>query len=186
MIVSLVHHRFTADEYAQMVRAGILTKDDRVELIEGEIIEMSPIGPKHAACVRRLQSLLTAAVGKRALVSIQSPVRLDDRSQPEPDVALLRPRDDCYSSAHPVPADVLLVVEVADTTQEMDRDVKLPLYARAGIVEAWLVDLKGGHVAVCRQPGPDGYGDVRRAARGERVAPAAFPDADVPVDQLLA
>src|ERR671938_544657 len=141
MSVQVAKRCFSVDEYYRMGEAGILTEDDRVELIEGEIIEMSPIGSRHAACVNRLNTLLGRHLRQTAIVSVQNPIRLDAYSEPEPDVALLRPRADYYESGHPTPADALLIVEVADTSADYDRIIKLPLYAKAGIPEAWLVDL---------------------------------------------
>lgn len=185
MSTPIVRHRFTAVEYEQMVRAGILTDDDRVELIEGEIIEMSPIGEKHAACVNRLNEMLILKLSGRAIVAVQNPVRIGDESVPQPDVAVVKRRDDFYARNHPRPTDVLLVIEVADTSQEKDRDVKLPLYARAGIAEAWLIDLQKGTVEVCRKPARDGYSEVRTATRADQIAPSVFPDVEIAIDQIL-
>ncbi|MDQ3917533.1 MAG: Uma2 family endonuclease, partial [Acidobacteriota bacterium] len=135
MSVEIARHFFTVDEFERMGAAGIFHPDDRLELIGGEIVEMSPIGSSHAACVKFLSALLQRLFGGTLIVSTQDPIRLDDFSEPQPDVALLRWREDFYRHAHPTPADVLLVVEVADTTVESDRQVKIPLYARAGIPE---------------------------------------------------
>src|SRR6184192_4545534 len=142
--------RFSVDEYDRMGRAGVFHEDDRMELLDGQIVEMSPIGPGHAGCVRALTSLLTRLVAGRALVSVQNPVRLGEHSEPQPDVALLVPRADAYRTAHPQPKDVLLVIEVADASLEHDRDVKVPLYAAAGVPEVWLVNLRGRYHAVPR------------------------------------
>jgi len=177
--------RFTVDEYYRMAEAGILREDDRVELLNGEIVRMSPIGKDHAACVDVLTELFVALVRGRAQVRIQGPVRLGRHGEPQPDVALLGPRADRYRSGHPEPPDVLLVVEVADTSLDYDREVKIPEYARAGISEAWLVDLVGEAVEVHRDPAPDGYRDVRRARRGETVDVAAFPGIEIGVDDIL-
>jgi hypothetical protein len=161
---SLVRHRFSVEDYYRMAEAGILTESSRVELIEGEIVEMTAIGSRHAACVKRLMHLLTARVGERAVVSVQDPVRLSAFSEPQPDLALLRPRDDFYARAHPGPQDTLLVIEVAETSAALDRGVKGPLHARAGIAEMWLADLEQDVVEVFRDPSAEGY----RAARGAR------------------
>jgi len=126
MAAPLVRHRFTVEEYHRMGQAGILSEDDRVELIEGEIVEMAPVGSRHAACVKRLNALLSRRAGGRALVSVQDPIRLGEHSEPQPDLALLKPREDFYAAAHPGPEDVLLVIEVAETSLEYDREVKLP------------------------------------------------------------
>jgi Uma2 family endonuclease len=165
----LTTRRFTVEDYYRMAEAGILTPDDRVELLDGEIAEMTPIGSPHAACVDRLNRLLTATVGDRAIVRVQNPIRLDRYSEPQPDLALLRSRDDFYAAAHPGPADVLLVIEVAHTSEPMDRTVKLPLYARSGIPTAWLVVLADDRILLHEGPGPDGYRVARELHRGDRL-----------------
>ena len=134
MALTLVRHRFSVDEYEQMIEHGILTENARVELIRGEIIEKMAIGDPHAACVKRTNRLLGLTFGSRSLISVQDPIRLID-SEPEPDVALLLPRDDFYLSGKPRPADILLLIEVSDSSLEYDRLVKLPMYAEAGIAE---------------------------------------------------
>lgn len=184
MDADVTARRFTADEYHRMADAGILSDDDRVELIEGEVLEMEPIGSRHAACVDRLASFF-AAVGDDAIVRIQSPVRLDQRSEPRPDVALLRPDPDYYADAHPGPDDVLLVVEVAQASLRHDRHRKIPLFAAAGLPEAWLVDPDGGEVAPYRDPSPEGYRSVRRVDGSGVVAPRAFPELEVRVEEIL-
>jgi Uma2 family endonuclease len=177
--------RFTVDEYYQMVPAGILKPDDRVELIEGEIVAMSPINPPHAGHVNQISNLLMARLAGRVVIATQNPVRLGQHSEPQPDVALLEPRSDFYARGHPTSDDVLLVIEVSDSTVDYDRDVKAPLYARSGIREMWLVNLNAGQVEVYRQPGTGGYAERLTLERGAEIAPAAFPDVSVPVDDLL-
>ncbi|MBX6378724.1 MAG: Uma2 family endonuclease [Clostridia bacterium] len=167
-----------------MAGTGVFREDDRLELVEGEILEMTPIGSAHAACVARLTHAFSRLAG-RSVLFVQSPVRLSERSLPQPDLALLRWRDDFYAAEHPGPADVLLAVEVADTPLAYDRDVKVPLYARAGVSEVWLVDLDGGALWVYRNPTPAGYGWVRRLGRRERLGVEAFPDFAVAVDEVL-
>ena len=163
-----VHKRlFTVNEYHQMGRSGILSEDDRVELIAGEIVEMSPIGRRHAACVNRLNQLSRRSLGTSAIVSIQNPVSLSQHSEPQPDVGLLRPRSDFYASEHPGPSDVLLIVEVAETSAGFDRDVKIPRYAEAGIPEVWLVDLADGAIHIHRTPTVAGYEQVQMISSGE-------------------
>lgn len=178
MVIRRPTRRFTVDDYYRMAAAGVFRPEDRVELIEGEIVEMSPIGSAHAACVKRLNRLFSRHLGDRAVVSTHDPVRLDDRSEPEPDVALLKPRADLYAAAHPGPSDILLVVEVADTSAEYDREAKMKLYAAAGVLEAWLVDLPGQAIEVYRGPAAASYADCRRLGRGPAPAlsPLAFPD----------
>jgi Uma2 family endonuclease len=168
-----------------MAQAGILTEDDRVELIEGEIIKMTPVGSRHAACVDRLTHRFSASVRGQAIVRVQNPIRLSERSESQPDLALLRFRPDFYASFHPGRQDVLLVVEVAETSVDLDREIKLPLYARSGIAEAWLVDLAGEQVEVYRRPTRQGYEEVQRVRRGARVRSQALPDLDLGVDEIL-
>jgi len=183
--MQVLKRRFTVEEYHQMAQAGILSEDDRVELIEGEIVEMTPISSRHAACVKRLNRLFSQRVGERALVGVQDPIRLSEHSEPQPDLALLRPRPDFYTATHPGPQDVLLVVEVAETSADYDREVKLPLYARSEITEAWLVDLEAGVVEIQHKPSSQGYKEVRKYQRGERLASQAVPDLELTVDEVL-
>jgi Uma2 family endonuclease len=186
MAVMLRRYRFTVDEYDRMAAAGVLTQCDRVELLDGEIVEMSPIGDRHAGVVARLTNLLSQRLGARAIVWPQNPVGLRVvRSVPQPDVALLRPRADFYTTGRPGPDDILLVIEVMDTSADTDRGVKLPLYARAGLGETWLVDLSADVIEVHRRPGPAGYPDTRVFRRGESIVPLAFPDLAPSVDELL-
>lgn len=180
----LARRRFTVDEYHRMAEAGILREDDRVELLDGEIVEMTPIGPAHAGQVNRLTRIFTGRLGDRAVVSVQNPIVLGTHWEPEPDVVLLRPRADYYRSAHPRPDDVLLVVEVAETSLARDREVKLRAYAAAGVPELWIVDLAGSGLEVCRDPAGDEYRDVRRLKRG-RVAPLAMSDVELSVEELI-
>lgn len=185
MAVQLQKRLFTTNEYHQMAAAGILSEDDRVELLAGEIVEMTPISSQHVACVNRLTHLFTGRLGPRAIVSVQNPLHLDDYSEPQPDLALLRPRADFYADRHPQAQDVLLLVEVAHTSAAMDRTVKLPLYARAGVPEVWLVDLAGGQVEVYREPQAEGYQAVAAYSRGQELAPLAFPEVTVAVAAVL-
>ncbi len=185
MPVQLLRRSFTVEEYNRMIQAGILGEDDRVELLEGEIVEMAPIGSRHAACVDRLNRLFSLRAREATIIRVQSPVRLGERSEPQPDLTLLRPRPDFYASAHPGSGDLLLLVEVAEATASLDRDVKLPLYARAGVPEVWLVDLPGECIEVYRKPTPQGYQEVRQVRRGDRAAPQAFPDIGLAGEEIL-
>jgi Uma2 family endonuclease len=135
-------HRISVEHYYRMAEAGLFQPDERVELIDGEIVDMPPMGTRHAGKLARLVEILTKAVGARAMVRTQLPLRLDDASEPQPDIALVLPRADYYEQRHPTPADTLLVVEIGDTTLRFDRDVKAPLYARRGVAETWVVDLR--------------------------------------------
>ena len=169
-----------------MGEAGILPEDNRLELIAGDIILREPIGAYHAGTVDRLIRLWTSRLGDRAIVRVQNPVQFpQEDSELQPDVVLLRPREDFYTTAHPQAADVLLLIEVADTTLRLDRRVKIPLYARVGIREVWLVDLTTARLEVYREPQGDRYGNVRVLMRGERVSPEAFPDLSLDLAELV-
>lgn len=148
---------FTVGEYYRMAEADILTEEDRVELIAGQIVAMSPIGSRQAACVKRLNLLMGKMVGDSMLIGVQDPIALDAYSEPEPDLVLLRSRADFYAEAHPSAADVLLAVEVADTSIDYDREVKLPLYAHAGLPEVWLIDLQESRIEVFARPQGGAY-----------------------------
>ena len=176
MALDLKRRRFTVAEYYQMALAGILGEDDRVELIDGEIVEMTPIGARHAECVDRLTEFFFRAFGGAARLRVQNPVRLGEHSEPKPDVALVHRRAGLYGSGHPTPEDILLLVEVADSSADPDRRVKVPLYARSGIQEVWLVDLEQETITIYRDPAPDGYRSARVARRGDELAPISFPD----------
>lgn len=176
---------FTADEYLRMGEAGILHEDDRLELIEGEIVALNPIGSRHAACVNRLNTLTNQQVMGRAIVSIQNPVLLPDNSDPEPDVAVLRRREDFYAKSHPTPDDVLLLIEVSDTTLRYDREVKLPLYARAGISEVWIVDLRRQEILTYSRPEGGVYAEVGRIGRGGSLASRTVPGLTLSVGGVL-
>lgn len=178
-------HRFTAEEYRAMGSAGVLGEDDRVELVGGEVVDMAPIGSRHLACVVALTHLLVEASGGRFFVSAQNPVRLGERDEPQPDVSLLGRRPRADAPAPPGPEDVLLVVEVSDTTLSYDRNVKLPLYADAGIPEAWIVDLPGRKVEVHHGSGPGGYRDLWAFGPGEGVRSAVVGGLSIPVDAVL-
>lgn len=179
-------HSFTTDEYEAMIHAGVLTKDHRVELINGEIVEMSPIGPLHASIVSRLIRLFTQRVGDRAIVNVQNPIRADEQSEPQPDVVLVKYRDDFYRDAHPTPADTLLVIEVADSTLDADRRIKIPLYAQSGVPEVWIVNVLDECIEIYRQPARGDYQE-KRTLRGDAVvAPANLPEAQIKAADLFA
>ena len=175
--------RFTVHDYHRMGEAGILHEDDRVELIEGEIVEMAAIGTRHFTCVNRLNRMLVMGVGEAAVVSVQNPVRLNEHTEPQPDITVIRPRD--YTQSLPVPEDVLLLVEVSDTTIAYDRNVKLPLYARAGIREVWLVNLPARTIEQYTDPSDEGYRRVDHKRGGQKLHPAALPDLTPTVDEIL-
>ncbi|WYL97316.1 MAG: Uma2 family endonuclease [Gloeotrichia echinulata IR180] len=185
MTVQLLRRKFTVEQYHKMVDSGILTADDRIELIGGEIIEMSPIGTKHAACVNRLVNLLAQLSRKRIILASQNPIALNENSEPQPDVALLKPRDDFYETAHPQPSDIFLLIEVADSTVKYDREVKIPLYAQANIIEVWLVDIYEQVIEVYQQPISAGYQHIQKFARGQTLSIQAFHDVNISVNEIF-
>lgn len=174
----------TVDEYHRMGDAGILTEDDRVELIEGELVAMAPIGSEHVAATNALTRLLVLAVGDHAVVSVQNPVRLTRRSEPQPDFALLKPRD-TYKTNLPRPEDIILAVEVANTSLDYDRKVKLALYARSGIPEVWIVNLQEQEVEVYRIPVDDRYTSVTQSGRSESLTIKGIPGVSIPVGNIF-
>jgi Uma2 family endonuclease len=177
--------RFTVDDYHRMGVTGILHEDDRVELVDGEVLLMAPISDPHMGGVIRLTDLFTQRLGTRVLLSVQNAIRLSPRSEPQPDIALLRRRPDFYTTGKPTPADVYLLIEVSDSTLRYDRDEKVPLYARAGIPELWLLDLQNDRLRVYRDPDNGEYRSVLVVLRGMTVAPFAFPDVTLMVDEVL-
>lgn len=178
---------FTNAEYHAMGDAGILAPDERVQLIAGEIVVMSPMGSRHAAGVGLTTDAFYTSrqLEGRALIRAQLPLVIPDFSEPEPDFMLLVRRDDQYALAHPRPEDVLLLVEVADSTLAYDRRVKLPLYAAAGVPESWLMNLQDDGIEAHADPSPDGYRTVRRYRAGDVISPIAFPDLSFSVSQLI-
>jgi Uma2 family endonuclease len=178
-------HRLTVDEYHRMGEAGVLQPDARVELIDGEIVDMAPIGTRHAAAVKRINLLLSQAIGGRAIVSVQDPIRLGTRTEPQPDLALLKPRADFYAGTPPAAADTLLVIEVADTTAAYDRQIKAPLYARHGVPELWIVDLEMEVVRFFRAPQGERYADVTATETPEPTPIAALPGIFVDLAGIL-
>jgi len=175
----------TVAEYHRMEEAGILTEDDRVELIEGQLIAMSPIGSDHSGTVNSLTRALVRAVGDRGVVAVQNPVHLDDLNEPQPDFSVLKPRADDYRRATPRPHEVLLIVEVANTSLHYDRAVKRTLYAHHGIPEFWIVNLAAGEVEVCRQPSGDSYASIIRVGRDGVLEPELLTGATIPVAALI-
>ncbi len=179
-------HKLDVDTYHRMAEAGIFGGEKRIELIDGDLIDMAPIGQGHAAIVNGLTEAFVIACAGRAIVSPQNSVRIDRSSEPQPDLAVLRRRADFYATGEPPgPADVLLLVEVADSSLRFDRTVKLPLYARAGVAEFWLVDLKRRVVDVHRTPAGDGYADASTCRAGDRLALALAPEIVVRLDLVF-
>jgi Uma2 family endonuclease len=178
-------HRFSVKEYYRMAETGILRPDARVELLKGIIIDRSPISPIHGGINKRLLRDLTMLSNGRWLVSPQNPLRMDGYSEPEPDFMLLKPSSNDYSSRHPQPEDVFLLIEVSDTTLDYDREEKLPAYGRAGIAEVWIVDLNNSTIEVYRDPHFTGYGSKTVLHPGDQAVPQAFPDVVVNVTELF-
>jgi Uma2 family endonuclease len=176
-------HRFTVQEYHAMAETGLLSEDDRVELVDGEIVEMTPIGTRHLACVVTLNHLLVEAAGGRYFVSVQNPIVLDDGNEPQPDLSLLKSKPDPAGEL-PGPADVLLVVEVSDSTLSYDRGVKLPRYGRAGIPEVWIVDLAARQVEMYSDPSFEGYRTTRTFGVGEQVR-SATASLELPAGEIF-
>lgn len=178
MAVQPVVYRFSVEQYHRMAEGKVFGEDARVELLDGQVVDMSPVGARHAACVNRLTRLL-GALGQTAILAVQNPIELSGLSEPQPDIALLRPRHDFYAGHHPLPTDVLLVIEVADTSWEYDRNRKAPLYLAAGIPEVWAVDLAGGAIEVLRGT------ECGRLGADDTVAPLAYPDFVLKVADIL-
>ncbi len=181
----LQRHRLSVADYYRMAEAGVLAQGARVELIKGEIVDMPPMRSRHAAAVGRLMRRLVVAVGERALVTCQTPLRLDERSELEPDLMVIRLRADDYSRSHPGAADVLLLIEVSDSSSRYDREIKLPMYARHGVVEVWIVDLDNGLLSLFRQPAGDGYADIVATAAPAATAITALPGVGIDLCGIL-
>jgi Uma2 family endonuclease len=180
-------HRITVQEFFRMGEIGVFEPEARIELIDGELFDMPPIGPPHASRTKRVSRLLHRGVGDSAIVSTQDPIILGDLNAPQPDIALLKPRDDFYETEHPQPDDILLLVEVADTSLAHDRDRKLPLYARFAIPEVWLVDIGGRAVTVHRDPRPEqgSYATSVPLEPPGLIRPAMLPDVELDLSALL-
>lgn len=185
MVAELPLRLFMVEEFHQMGETGILDEDDRVELIEGKIVSISPIGMPHALCVANLSELFIEKLRRHVRVWAQNPLRFGQDTELYPDVVLLKRYAGGYNQEVPTPDDVLLIVEVADTTLRSDRKVKLPMYAKWGIQEAWIVDLKKGVIEVYSQPNGTGYRTVERAAEGQLVSVPGFPGITIAVDEII-
>jgi Uma2 family endonuclease len=185
MQIETTRKRFTVDDYYRMAEAGILKPTDRVELIEGEIVEMSPIGDRHAMAVNRANMLFARGLGDRVVVSVQNAVRVNRYNEPQPDVVLIRARENFFGTQHPRPEDVVLLIEVSDTTLRFDRNVKLPIYARNGISEVWIFDLNNDVIHLYREPKAGTYSVTQTLGRNESISTQAFPDFLIKVGDLL-
>jgi Uma2 family endonuclease len=180
-----IRHVFTVAEWRELAETDAFGERARMELLDGEVFDMSPTGSPHAACVSRLNHLLLPQLIGKAIVGIERPVELDDLSMPVPDLVVLRYRPDFYDTAHPVPEDILLVVEVSDSSLAHDRGQKAAAYARTGVLEYWIVDLDGQQMLVLREPRPDGYRTVEPFVRGQTIHIAALPGIEVRVTDVL-
>ncbi len=176
--------QFTVEEYYQLGELGMLG-DNRTELIDGDIIYMAPMGSRHLGCVGRLLEIFFLGLGKRATILSQTPVRLNGKLQPEPDLSILKRRDDCYEYLLPQPQDIYLLIEVSVTTIDDDRNIKSVRYGRAGIIELWIVDIEAQLVEVYRNPSANGYESIQQFRPGESISPLAFSDLVISVDAIL-
>ena len=185
LVAKPVRHRLTADDFEQMCSAGILTADDRVELIDGELIEMPPMGPAHTGIVNRLAEILFLRLGDAAKLRVQSSVRLSNHPQPEPDLAVAKPDSRHYLLRHPRPADILLAIEVADSSLCYDREQKVPRYAAAGVAEVWLVDVGEKQVTIYTAPSSSGYRHSRTVAWAEEIVSTAVEGLRLTFEEFL-
>jgi Uma2 family endonuclease len=185
MFLSLTTRKFTVEEYEKMSAQGIIKPDEKVELIRGEIIKMSPMGTRHAACIYRLTQLFSRKFADLIILGVQNPIRLNDNSQPEPDLSLLIPHSDFYVSAHPQPEDIYLIIEVSDSTLDYDRNTKIPLYAEANIKEVWLVNLQEECLEVYRYPINEIYQSIQKYYRGESIFIASFAEIELTLSEIL-
>jgi Uma2 family endonuclease len=177
-------HLISVEDYHKMGEAGLFESGARIELIDGELFDMTPIGTQHASTVTRLTDILTDGLRGKAIISVQNPIVLGAQSEPQPDLAVLEKKKDYYASAHPRPGDILLLIEVADTTASRDREIKVPLYARHGIPEVWLIDLEQKRLEVYHGPKAGEYRHVD-IYRKEQVSPKGLPDVKIDLNELL-
>ena len=178
-------YRLTVEQYYKMAEVGILGIEHRTELIEGEIIEMSPIGAKHAGTINRLSRVLSPRISDQAIISIQNSIRLNDSSEPQPDLAILHLRDDCYTESIPTPTEIFLLIEVSDSTLKYDREVKIPLYAKAGIPEVWIANIEEQIFEVYKSPNQDRYEQVQNYGKGEVISMSMFANIAIAVDEVF-
>ncbi|MGK7881875.1 MAG: Uma2 family endonuclease [Crocosphaera sp.] len=181
--MQVITRKFNVNEYQKMAETGILTPEDRVELIRGEIIAMSPIGRKHAAAVNRLTNLFPPLLGNKAIISVQNSIRLDNYSEPQPDIVLLKPRSDFYESKIPEAEDIYLLIEISDSTIKYDQEIKLPLYAESNINELWIINLNNKNLEVYRQPQDKTYLEQQKNVKS--ISPLAFPDITLTINDIF-
>lgn len=183
MATPIPRRQFTVEEYYRMAETGILAPDERVELIEGEIIEMSPIGPRHADCVDRIAEIIREKLGRTIYLRSQNPIRLSNYTEPEPDITIAKRAD--YSARHPQGDDIYLTIEVSDSTLEKDRTLKQKIYANANIPEFWIVNLPEDVIEAYRNPAGDVYQEVRRFSREDNISPSQLPDLVLTGEEIL-
>ena len=177
--------KFTTETYHKMSELGLFKEGDRLELIKGEVIEMSPVGWKHASCVKRLNHLLMKKLGDQVIVGVQDPIQLEDNSEPQPDLVLLKPRSDFYANKHPQAKDILLLIEVSDSSLEYDRTVKIPLYAENQISEVWLVDLNESCLEIYRKPYQNYYQNTQKLSPINSIILSNFPKVEIKINELF-
>jgi len=185
MRMESIRKLFTTDDVLKMAEAGLFGEEERIELIDGEIFEMTPVGMRHITCVNRANAFFTETFGRAAIVSIQNPVHLNIHNMPQPDVVVFKPRADFYAFQQATPADVLFLVEVSDSTLRRDRSVKLPRFAAFGIPEVWIEDLRHDLLLVYRDPEGSRYLTELTLRRGDSISPSAFPNSKLRVDDLI-
>ncbi len=185
MVIQTIHRQITVEEYHRMGDVGILHDDERLELIDGEIIKMTPIGSRHAYCVNRMTEFLVTRLGSRAIVSTQNPVCLGKFSEPQPDIAIIKRSERKYMTRHPDASDVYLIIEFADSSINFDRDVKLPAYAKAGIYEVWIIDLVSECIEIYQEPATSGYKKMNKNKGSDTFAPSSFPDITIAANWAL-
>lgn len=185
LTAALPHRKFTIEEYHNFIETGVFKSEERIELWEGEFVEMSPIGMRHAACVNFLIEFLRDILGKSVIISPQNPIVLNDFTEPQPDIALLRRREDFYRNENATAADVLIAMEIADTTLKYDRETKFPRYAASGIAEAWLIDLENDRVEIHGEPNEFGYSLVKILHRGQTAESTVLPEIKITIDEIL-
>jgi Uma2 family endonuclease len=185
MATEISKRLFTVHDYHRMVDAGILREGDRVELIRGEVLAMSPIGPRHNAAILRANYTLSRIVEDKALVGVQGSIRLDEYDEPQPDIYLLCPKEDFYASGHAGPSDIFLIIEMADSSLEYDQEIKMPLYAETGVPEYWIADIRNDRLITYGDPVKNAYTSILEFHRGDKVAPRLLPEYPIPVDALL-
>ena len=185
MVLQTIRRQITVEEYHRMGEAGIFRDNERLELIDGEIVKMTPIGSRHAHCVNRMTEFLITHLGSRAMVSIQNPVCLGKYSEPQPDIAIIKRSEREYITRHPGVSDVYLIIEFAESSIDFDHDVKLPIYAKAGIHEVWIVDLVSECVEIYQEPTSAGYKQMNTKKTSDTFSPSSFSDITVTVNRVL-